>query len=272
MNILFTFLIRGISWGNKLRLSMRKILKISFYLLLAVSTVVFNACSNGEDDELGNKSDGKQENTFIPDRIIDVEYAGTLKDYISEADMFRIKSLRVTGVLNGTDIDFLQRMIGDKYNEKNGVLENLDISDAKIVSGGLSYYTHYPNIGEEIEYKTSYDEIGGYMFYAYPSLKTILLPNNIKEIGTFAFYACSGLTSITIPETVTYIDRGAFSYCINLKSVYMERATPPGTEPQDYFPFIEGVHATLYVPRGSSSAYKNSWWHYIFKNIVEYDK
>ena len=149
MNILFTFLIRGISWGNKLRLSMRKILKISFYLLLAVSTVVFNACSNGEDDELGNKSDGKQENTFIPDRIIDVEYAGTLKDYISEADMFRIKSLRVTGVLNGTDIDFLQRMIGD-------IDSYLKESINQIIESGEESLPSYTIINQDGEVSDTY--------------------------------------------------------------------------------------------------------------------
>ena len=166
-------------------------------LSLAIATMGFTACNSGDDDEPGNipgQGNGQGGNIgFTPERIVDVSQAGTLPEKISEVDMYKIKSLRLTGVLNGTDILFLRKMAGrdEQGYATGGILENLDISDTKIVSGGEAYYQGY---------KTNYDEIGDYMFCELPSLKIVLLPNEATETGTHAFYNCANLTSVKLPE------------------------------------------------------------------------
>lgn len=180
-------------------------------LSLAIATMGFTACSSGDDDEPGNipgQGNGQGGNIgFTPERIVDVSQAGTLPEKISEVDMYKIKSLRLTGVLNGTDILFLRKMAGrdEQGYATGGILENLDISDTKIVSGGEAYYQGY---------KTNYDEIGDYMFCELPSLKIVLLPNEATETGTHAFYNCANLTSVNIPEKIINIGNSTFMGCI----------------------------------------------------------
>lgn len=280
------------------------------FLSLAIATMGFTACSSGDDDEPWNipgQGNGQGGNTgFTPERIVDVSQAGTLPEKISEADMYKIRSLRLTGVLNGTDILFLRKMAGsdEQGNATGGILENLDISDTKIVSGGEVYYGQYQCV-------TNYDKIGTNMFYKLSSLKTILLPNDVTAIGTGAFEDCSNLTFINIPEGVTSIGNsafmgcssltsidlpkdiisiGAFAFCgcssltsivipskiqeINLSafseentinSIYMKSENPPIRVTGP----IDRLKITLYVPRGALNNYK-SWKRY-FTDILEYD-
>lgn len=190
-------------------------------LSLAIATMGFTACNSGDDDEPGNipgQGNGQGGNIgFTPERIVDVSQAGTLPEKISEVDMYKIKSLRLTGVLNGTDILFLRKMAGrdEQGYATGGILENLDISDTKIVSGGEAYYQGY---------KTNYDEIGDYMFCELPSLKIVLLPNEATETGTHAFYNCANLTSVKIPEKITNIGDYTFNNCYSLTSINLPKA------------------------------------------------
>lgn len=267
--------------GRKGKINMEKTSKFFLCLLLAVAAAGFAACSgdDGDDDagpgpgQPGGQGGGTGQ--FTPDLVIDVENSGTLPDLISEADMFRVKSLRVTGVLNGTDIDFLQRMVGDgHYDEPVGVLENIDMGDARIVAGGKAYYESRNVYGDPVQYYTDYDMIGSRMFYSYPSLKCVILPKGIKKISDDAFNYCTGLATITIPAGVESMSHYSFGHCSGLKSVYMEGATPPG---KSFYsePFTDCT-ATLYVPRDSKGAYEESWMGrsggVFHGKIVEYDK
>ena len=155
--------------------------------------------------------------TVSPERTFNVEKAGTLPDKISEVDMYKIKSLKLSGVLNGTDILFLRKMMGvsEKGAATGGQLEYLDISDTKIVEGGDGYYIS----GGGFSYHTSYDKIGMYMFLGVRALKTILLPNGVTSIGGDVFSGCTSLTTINIPDGVTSIGASAFSGCTSLTTI-----------------------------------------------------
>ena len=108
--------------------------------------------------------------------------------------------------LNGTDIKALREKI------KEGELDTLDWSNAKIVSGGESYYTDTSNK----EYYTKDDTIGDWMFVECENLKKITIPDSIKTIESYAF-KWSGLTEIEIPDSVTYLGRDAFARCYSME-------------------------------------------------------
>ena len=62
------------------------------------------------------------------------------------------------------------------------------------------------------EDKAELPAIGEYAF-ATDSLKSLILPQNLKVIPENAFYGCSGLTELTIPSSLTEIGGAAFYGC-----------------------------------------------------------
>ena len=187
-------------------------------LMIALVSACFIACGNDDDDSFGGSGNTEVPGgTVSPERTFNVEKAGTLPDKISEVDMYKIKSLKLSGVLNGTDILFLRKMMGvsEKGAATGGQLEYLDISDTKIVEGGDGYYIS----GGGFSYHTSYDKIGMYMFLGVRALKTILLPNGVTSIGGDVFSGCTSLTTINIPDGVTSIGASAFSGCTSLTTI-----------------------------------------------------
>lgn len=204
---------------------------------------------------------GGGDDPSIPQIYLNVEEPGTLPTLIAENRKFQIKNLRLTGYLNGTDINYIREMCGsDSYgNPTVGVLETLDISGCTIVSGGRSYY---------LSNRTSENVVGNFMFYNCKVLATLRipdnatsigdyafadcerlsvisisnsvksfgeqsfinnislirlsLPNELETIGDMAFSGCSGLTEITIPSSVTYIGSGIAKDCHNLVRIIVE--------------------------------------------------
>jgi hypothetical protein len=145
---------------------------------------------------------------------VNVETAGTLATKIADADKYVITDLKVTGSLNGTDIRFLREMMGrDVDNKKtDGKLTSLDLSEARIVSGG-DYYTSN-------NYCTTDDDvIGNYMFSSMDNVKTVILPKTTIKIGTNAFDGCTVLGDVTIPDGVTSIEDYAFQGCGGITKV-----------------------------------------------------
>ena len=150
--------------------------------------------------------------------VITLDEPGTLPQKISASDKYLITNLKVKGDINGTDLGFLREMAGQSINgedETDGKLSTLDLSDAKIVSGGEPYY----NFGGYATYFTEYDKIGMNAFSSCNSLKRLTLPKDITSIEQSAFFGCTGLMSITIPSYVTSISKYAFWGCSSLTSI-----------------------------------------------------
>jgi hypothetical protein len=135
---------------------------------------------------------------------------GTLSSLVGDTNKYRIESMKVVGNLNGTDIRFIRDMAGRSYSSSvstNGILKELDLSDANIVEGGDYYY--YTSTKK---YYTENNVIGDYMF-EYCKLTSIVLPSNVTSIGARAFSGCGYLSGVSIPNTVQVIGIGAFSSC-----------------------------------------------------------
>lgn len=146
---------------------------------------------------------------------VKLDQAGTLPDKIAASQKYLITNLKVVGEINGTDVCILRAMTGCDENRKStdGKLSTLDLSEAKIVSGGSIYFYR---TGTEY---TQDDVFGPFFFYGCRSLTSIKLPSGVTSIGIEAFYNCSGLTSIDIPESVTSIGDQAFHGCSSLLNV-----------------------------------------------------
>lgn len=169
----------------------------------ALTNLAPNEYMNFSDDQnavIGIQPASADANTTneVGSRTIDVTQAGTLSNYISETEKFTINKLTLTGKLNSDDIRFIREMAGSDVNgqKTEGLLKELDLSNAQIVEGGEPYYSMYSN---------SKDAIGEFMFAYCFKLSKISLPNTVKSIEAGAFDT-SGLTAITIPKSVTKID------------------------------------------------------------------
>lgn len=150
---------------------------------------------------------------------VHVEKAGTLSELIPE-DQLSVEELKITGEINGDDIEFMDALQYDFYHI-TFISEKLDLSEATIVSGG----TYYINKGSqwEIKMETQKDEIGPYMFSNW-HCKTIVLPKVIKGIGACAFFCCYWLTGLELPENVTALSDSIFMGCEQLETIKIPQA------------------------------------------------
>ena len=138
--------------------------------------------------------------------------AGTLPNKIGSSKKDLVTNLKIIGEINGTDLRFIREMAGRDVEgcRTSGNLSVLDLSEARFVAGGDSYY---------YSCYTSNDIIGDYAFKNCSSLTSVNIPSSVTEIGYAAFVGCSSLTSVNISSSVTKIGEHAFSDCSSLTSV-----------------------------------------------------
>lgn len=139
--------------------------------------------------------------------------------------------------------------------------------------------------------------IGDHAFQDMDGITSLEIPNSVTSIGMQAFNMCDGITTLAIPNSVTTIDYLAFSWMSNLKSIVIgtgitkfEDAAfqdchaltsltllsqlPPtvsdGEDPFLVYPSssMKG-QITLYVPKGSKSAYQADAYWSTFAGIEE---
>ena len=168
-------------------------------LFLCLVFLLCNATSHAADDLITRQI------------TIKLDKAGTLPDKIGSSKKYKITNLKIVGEINNTDWRLIRDMAGMvNGHASKGSLSVLDLSEAKIVSGGGSYYGYYSHHN---------DSIGEYAFSGCSGLTRIILPSGVTSIGEGAFESCSGLTSITLPSGVTSIGEGAFESCSGLTSI-----------------------------------------------------
>lgn len=171
---------------------------------------------------------------------VDNQMPGWLSSKIAYTDQVSLKSLKVTGYINGTDLAFVKGMM------KNKSLVHVDLSDANIVSGGgvkdneVSYgfyfqeqkqgtYLSLPVNAEVINnfYRSGpsgFDEPGNNVIDTLvlggPSYKSFTLYRQhhflanylyLREgVDTLDTYSALSVKKIHLPSTVRYLPRNAF--------------------------------------------------------------
>ena len=188
---------------------------------------------------------------------INVSQAGTLSTLLTNSEA----KLKVTGVINGTDIKYIRSLV------TAGTVTSLDWSEVRIVSGGEAYYGTFT---------TANDVIGEQMFTECANLQEMVLPTTVKSIQTNAF-SRTGLKSIDIPNSVTQVGGDAFAYCSSLekvvigakvkqldqgvfwssgvKNAYVKPTTPSATSA-----YLFGSSPRIYVYTSVLANYKASSW------------
>ena len=233
---------------------------------------------------------------------VKLEQAGTLSDKIGSSKKYKLTNLKIVGEINGADFALIRDMAG-LHNDR-GKLSVLDLSEAKVVSGGDTssyYYTYNDHIGGHtfancvgltsltlpsgvtlIDYSafegciglTSLDipsgvtKIGSSAFSGCSGLTSLDIPSGVTEIGESTFSGCSGLTGLDIPSGVTEIGSSAFSGCSGLTSIYVYAGKLPKMG-SDVFNGCDSKKCIVYVPKGEYDDYWLSEFGY-FENIVEF--
>ena len=233
---------------------------------------------------------------------VKLEQAGTLSDKIGSSKKYKLTNLKIVGEINGADFALIRDMAG--LHNDCGKLSVLDLSEAKVVSGGDTssyYYTYNDHIGGHtfancvgltsltlpsgvtlIDYSafegciglTSLDipsgvtKIGSSAFEGCSGLTSLDIPSGVTEIGESTFSGCSGLTGLDIPSGVTEIGRSAFSGCSGLTSIYVYAGKLPKMG-SDVFNGCDSKKCIVYVPKGEYDDYWLSEFGY-FENIVEF--
>ena len=185
--------------------------------------------------------------------VVDLSQAGTLEASISAVGTDNIQRLKIKGELNGTDIRYLRQLAGDGASVfATPIVEELDLSEADIVSGGDAYYeqalTGAPD--SEERFFTEAHTLGDYMFAGCQWLREVVLPastcrlgercflaatrllavsvpEGVERIGSQAFSGCGSLTEVQLPSSVLSVDARAFEGCSSLARVTCLSATPP---------------------------------------------
>lgn len=170
--------------------------------------------------------------TLKPDTItLSLTEAGTLHERIGNNKKLKIECLRLKGMLNIDDIQFIREMAGCYYDTKghkyDGHLRYLDISGATLTNTDNKEVSIYPRDPSEYE-GTPWPSAEAYIndkgtpvaIFAYLyDMEEIVLPAKLKSIGDDAFIFCRSLKSINIPESVQKIGLRAFFGCSSLKSM-----------------------------------------------------
>lgn len=153
---------------------------------------------------------------------INVVKAGTLCDRIKSDLKYKITSLKLSGKLNIDDIQYIREMAGCYYDTEgskyDGHLEDLDLKDASFVSSN-KIITVYDGKSSYTASLYNANSVGDYTFGYLPSLRKIILPDNVASTGNCAFRCCSNLISVKLPTGLTSIGCQAFEYCTGLTSL-----------------------------------------------------
>lgn len=133
----------------------------------------------------------------------------------SDDERYAYTDLSFVGPLNGTDLRTLRDMAGaDLYDQPTpGRLAHIDLTDARIVAGGLSY--------NETNFSRA-DTVGYGLFSGCVQLQEVQLPASTRVIEAGAFAGCSGLTSLTLPASVRQV--GASAGCSSLSAIGVSAA------------------------------------------------
>ena len=151
---------------------------------------------------------------YAQQKTVNVEEAGTLSTLLSEDEVENLTDLKLTGNINGSDIYLIRKMGGAQNHWEGdgfgkyisyGHLNNLDLADVHVMSGGISF-------------SSIQDVIVSGTFMNCCNLESVILPKSVKAVGSSVFACCNNLKTVEFPD-VQELGGGMFSRCPNLEKV-----------------------------------------------------
>lgn len=157
--------------------------------------------------------------------------AGGLATALTADEKLTLKELTITGEINSADVKILRIMTKTRKQrfgtavEGNGVLEVLDMRDAKFIYDSKDYFYDDDNMEG---FGTSPNSISGYMFIGSSTLKKVYPPKGTKSVGPYAFADCSNLELFDASDVAVF-SSSCFSGCEQLAPVSLEKARSIGS-------------------------------------------
>ena len=125
-----------------------------------------------------------------------------LLNMITQDNLGKVVSLKVTGTINGYDIMVIRNKMPN--------LHYLDLTDAPIVANNYYYY---------LNCYTKDNVIGAFMFYDLEKFISVKLPKNATLIELKALGNCTNLAEVVLPVKLERIEGAAFINCKNVTNV-----------------------------------------------------
>ena len=183
---------------------------------------------------------------------------GTLQTELQNQNVIQ---LTLSGKINGKDIKYMRQLIGENN------LQSIDLSDAKVSSGGGYYYnscgTSLNNMGDccfqgfrklvGMKLPLTITKVGSNAF-SNTSLQIIEIPDRVTTVGEDAFAYCNKLATVIIGKGVKTLSKGAF-YDSKVKDVYVKATTPPSISS-----YLFNSNPTIHVYASALSKYQSSDW------------
>lgn len=110
--------------------------------------------------------------------------------------------------------------------------------------------------------------VNRYAFGHCARLTEVVLPDSLQEIGDQAFVRCTSLREVTLPKSLRVIYPFAFADCKQLNIIRLHAAKRPSVY-NDIFDQQTLSQATLVIPAGTASDYKNSLVFGMFRYMME---
>lgn len=122
-----------------------------------------------------------------------------------------------------------------------------------------------------IDFGSNIESLGRCCFYNCSSLDSINLPQNLKKIESSAFQQCTKLNSIEFPLSLERIGSESFKGCKKITNIFCPWIEPIFSDKFLSDEFENNVYnnASLHIPAGTLSKYKEKNYWKNFKNIVE---
>lgn len=141
------------------------------------------------------------------------------------------------------------------------------IANEELTNISTAAFRYCSNL-ERFNVPSTLTNIGSSAFYGCSKLKKLVIPDGTVTINTYSFSRCTMFEAINIPSTVTTIGDMAFKGSTTITEIYAYPTTPLAIG-SEVFTYPVTKNATLYVPRGSLSAYQQAPRWRLFINIVE---
>ena len=240
-------------------------------------------------------------------QVVDVQLpgAGTLWYYLAadgtphdpRCEKEPVKILKIRGDINGDDIKLIRDLCGADWDWAKkgtaGTLEELDLSEARIVGGGESIMMSMrnPHVSvpspETIKEYTLENVVSMGMFHNCSSLKRVKLPASATQVeaaifgntavemldlpeGITAAYSPGGMIqTVYLPSTIQTVDDGLFANP-QLSLLYCAAQEPPTVTGNAQAAEVR-QRCRLMVPVGSKAKYAAAEVWKEFGNIEEYD-
>ena len=181
---------------------------------------------------------------FRTEQAITLTTPGTLPEIVGEEGKHAFETMRIAGPLNGTDLRFLRDMMGrdTEGRETEGKLALLDLTDATIHAGGLSY---------DGQHFTEEGTVGNGLFAGCPRLREVALPANTATIEGNAFSDCPLLATLCIPAATTSV--APSDHCPSLQTIEVTDGNP-AFRSQDGILYDAALTCLYWFPEGKTEA------------------